>query len=380
MPDKSAFLFQNWRAALQEKEVRGCFECPLYSDAWMVGDEKIGPYWLMNTLAHASSGAQDAVAPVFVLRVDIHTQFDEPQMHKTDTSVYHGGSLSDEVAALAALSMGARVKAGPVTRQFLPGDARGRPIAHDGYGLPTLSCGKRGRTLPWAVGRHSLEDLSWLTWFEADPRDQVALIRAARLYQDAIWIADSEPAMAWLLLVSAIETAANRWDRPQPSATERLRYSKPTLVETIEARCPELLPIIADEIADTIGATRKFVRFTLEFLPPPPPERPAPADQIVWEKEHLDRILKKIYGYRSKALHTGIPFPAPMCESPRAFSAGSIVPTERPWGLAASALGGVWLQEDTPMSLHIFDYITRKSLRSWWSSLRPVQDGAPEGS
>jgi len=35
----------------------------------------------------------------------------------------------------------------------------------------------------------------------------VALTRAARLYQDALWMIESEPSLAWLLLVSAIETA-----------------------------------------------------------------------------------------------------------------------------------------------------------------------------
>lgn len=42
-------------------------------------------------------------------------------------------------------------------------------------------------------------------------------------------------------------------------------------------------------------------------------------------------------------------------------------------GIAASLLGGVWLEQDTPMCLHIFEYITRKVLRSWWSSLRPSE-------
>jgi hypothetical protein len=62
MPEQTAnvargpFLFENWKAALQDQELRGCYECSIYSDAWMVGEEKLGPYWFMNTLAHASRG------------------------------------------------------------------------------------------------------------------------------------------------------------------------------------------------------------------------------------------------------------------------------------------------------------------------------------
>ncbi len=35
-----------------------------------------------------------------------------PKMSKTDDSLYHGGSLVDEIAALASLAMGVRVRAG----------------------------------------------------------------------------------------------------------------------------------------------------------------------------------------------------------------------------------------------------------------------------
>lgn len=138
--------------------------------------------------------------------------------------------------------------------------------------------------------------------------DQVALLSAARLYQDAIWIADADPSLAWLLLVSAIEAAAERSDRSKSSATDWLRESKPALVKAIQEHCPDLLKIVADEIADSIGATRKFVEFVLRFLPRPPLNRPGMGFQIHWEKRDLKKSPRKIYDYRSKALHTGVPW------------------------------------------------------------------------
>jgi len=251
-------FFENWRAAVQNQKhdfLEG-YECPLYSDAWIVGEERIGPYQFINTIAHAGGPFRVTVAPVIVLRVGLHAEFGVPPMDKTDTSWYHGGSLSDEAAALTALALGARVEAGPITREFLQGDPRGRPVAHYGYAAPELSRDESGPKLPWAAGSHSLEDLRWLgDWFDANPKDQIALIRAARLYQEAIWVADADPDLAWLLLVSAIETAADRWDQARLSATDRLRDSKPLLVEAVEKICPELLPTIANELADSIGAT-----------------------------------------------------------------------------------------------------------------------------
>jgi hypothetical protein len=369
--EQGSFLFENWRAALQGQEILGAYECPLYSDAWIVGQAKFGPYELINTVAHASAPiGWGGIAPVVVLRVDFHKEYDHPNMEKTDTSKYHGGTLSDELAAISALAMGCRIEAGPTTREFAKGDLRGRPVAYYGFGAPTLSIGSAGRTLPWMVGSHSLGDISWFAnWFESAPGDQITLIRAARLYQDAIWIGDTEPALAWLLLVSAIETVAGRWDQSKLSPIERVRHSKPSLVEAIEAKCPELLPVVAETIADTMGATRKFLNFTLSFLPPPPEARPGKPLQITWDGKQLKPILRKIYDYRSRALHDGIPFPAPMCLQPMRGHDG-IAPAEQPAGLATRALGGVWRQEDTPMSLHVFEYITRRVLQAWWSSLR----------
>ena len=369
---KGPALFENWRAALQSREVVGAYECPLYSDAPIVGEVEIGPYQLINTIAQAGS-PPGVIAPVVVLRVAFHTAFEPPRMDKTDTGTYHGGTLSDEIAAITSLALGCRVKAGPTSREFYTEDPRGRPVAHDGFAPPVLPRGNRGRILPWATTTRDLNNLGWFSdWFEASPKDQIALVRAARLYQDAIWLADAEPALAWLMFVSAIETAAARSSQTKATAVERLRCSKPDLTETIESTCPELLEVIAKTFADTTKATQKFVDFVLRFLPAPPEIRPEEAFQIIWNEEHMRLSLTKIYDYRSKALHTGVPFPAPMCEPPMRIGSSNI-PPERSPGLATSTRGGTWTQKDTPMALHIFEYISRMVLRGWWSFLRTAQ-------
>ena len=77
--------------------------------------------------------------------------------------------------------------------------------------------------------------------------------------------------------------------------------------------------------------------------------------------------LDQIYGYRSLALHAGVPFPAPMCFPP--LSVGQ-TPPERPLGLATASLGGVWKYEDMPMHLHVFAYIVHGALTKWWECLK----------
>ena len=52
--------------------------------------------------------------PSITLRVAIHSEFEHPPTDKSNTRLYHGGRLCDEVAALFSLSLGIRLKAGPI--------------------------------------------------------------------------------------------------------------------------------------------------------------------------------------------------------------------------------------------------------------------------
>jgi hypothetical protein len=71
-----------------------------------------------------------------------------------------------------------------------------------------------------------------------------------------------------------------------------------------------------------------------------------------------------VYRYRSKALHEGRPFPAPMCMPPDRV--GQVL-SEKPHGDVSMA-GGTWKAEDVPILLNTFEYIARNVLLKWWDS------------
>jgi hypothetical protein len=376
MPDSlqgAPAAYQNWHAQLQELPVRSAYEYPLISDGYFGGmvDSGFGPYQFLNPIA-----PEGMVRPAVYLRISYHAPdswyLDPGRMNKTDTSRYHGGQLVDELAALLSLGLGARLKAGPAARWFNPGaDPRGMPIGYGDRLQPTLLQLRPGRPiLPHCVKAHSLNAIErWSTFPQLTSEAATTVVRVARQYQDAIWIAESEPSLAWLMLVTAIETAANYWRTTDSSPLERLRVSRPALVTYLEdLQIDALAERVATEVADSIGSTKKFVEFLLQFLPGPPPERPSGVwAQISWDENVFRTAFRKIYGYRSKALHDGTPFPLPMCqiETIRPDS----VPCEKPTGLAVSAAGGVWVADDLPMSLHTFEYIAREALLKWWGSL-----------
>lgn len=263
--------------------------------------------------------------------------------------------------------MGIRVKAGGTIRDFpLDGDPKGHPINWELYKNPSFSTPSPLRTvLPSARGEHNLNEQTNLlaSLVSMSASNSIAVTRAARLYQDAIWIIESEPHLSWVLLVSAIEIAAASWYSEEYDELELLREFKPDLVEFLERiGSQEAALKVANEFAQYIGSSKKFRKFIVEFMPDPPTNRPREPFRVSWKNKDMKTAMVRIYDHRSRALHDGIPFPYPMCEPPR-------MGEEKPSGLATKAYGGVWVVKDTPMLLHIFEYIVRNSLLKWWESM-----------
>ena len=200
------------------------------------------------------------------------------------------------------------------------------------------------------------------------PRDAGILVAAARLYQEGVWVSNVDPARTWLLLVSAIETAAGHAASVAASAVERMRASRPELEQILlQAGGAALAEKVADQIADYMGSTKKFVDFLLKYLPEPPSPRPVdPNVQVSWSERGLKRAFSQIYGYRSRTLHGGVAFPAPLCFSP-------IDVEELPFNIAGSGSRAgnapAWSRKDVPMLLHVFEYIVRYALLNWWRKM-----------
>ena len=370
---RGAFAYENWRAALSSKPLKAVLEHPLFSDTHFSteGDLKteFGPFLLYNTQSRGIS----PTVPSLILRINYHADSEFPDLKKTDVSRFHGGGIEDEVAALVSLCLRVRLKAGGTTRLFLSGtsDPKGQPFVPYENNPTLLKSHSIYPILPQVVGKHNPSEAKLVNRFaDLSPSESIALVRAARLYQEGIWIAESDPQSSWLMLVSAVETAANHWRAANETAIERLRTSRPELAELlITSGGQEHLSQVADMIADYMGATRKFVDFLTEFMPSAPVPRPRDYDQHLWESAALKKSLRTIYGWRSRALHGGTPIPSPMCGEPILSGEGW---SEVMVGYGAGAYGGVWTAKDAPMKLHLFEYIVRGALLSWWESMLPL--------
>lgn len=288
---------------------------------------------------------------------------------KTNIDRYHGGDLADEIAALVSLCLGIRAKSGQATRLFEPEhDPRGKPLYLSHEPDPIAPPTRPNPILPRVllVNAHSLDALApFKNLLSLTVPQAIALVRAARSYQEAMWIAEGAPETAWLLFVSALETAANQWRSEQGNPVDRLRASQLMKLEDLLLTKGDdaFVAEVAAMLTPLLGATKKFIDFTMAFCPEPPSERPEEFYQLSWKPSDMKKSLSKIYGYRSRALHSGIPFPYPMCIPPRRRDWKSVA--EIP-ALTQSARGATWMGSDLPMFLHIFEYITRHALVNWW--------------
>lgn len=390
--DYGPYSHWNWRAQLEKSSPYSATEIQLFSDASFIStsfigpDVEHGPYSAINAEPFPPIEPRQLMHGRLIVRYEHYLDPNQDPTifaHSTDTSRYHGGTLSDEIAALYSLCLGVRLKAGGIVREFSPENEYGKPRIPRPDETPIFFPPQDGRyILPWHPSERKLSDIQARinTYILLEPKQASVLVHATRLYQDAVWLAESDPEISWLLLVSAVEVAADYWyskENLSPDSRERLEHFKPDLVQdlnNLKGDGAEAIEIVSKHLEGLLGATKKIRCFLANFRPQePPPDRPTPTYfQVDWDQPSLEKIFKKVYEYRSKALHGGTPFPKPMCRPPR-LDYQNHLPVERPdVGIATSTLGASWKAEDVPVHLHIFEYVVRRSLLNWWQSMIEV--------
>ena len=361
-----------WQSQEDEQETLRGNEYAVFSDTTFTGivSEGLGPYKFFST--QPWTGRIGHISASLVMRVNFYLEANIPDMRITDETRYHGGTtIADEIAALVSLALGRRVLAGDSVREFDPSaDPLGLPQTGGHPRIPFIqSSPLQVPMLPELATPQSLCGLSILESIPAIPHERyVKLVRACRAYQQALWMADVDPNMAWLLLVSSIETAASDETFAQQASEDILRAAKPSLATYLENEGGKrLLLRVADELSHLFQSTKKFIQFGMSFLPEAPERRPTYASsQIDWSANSIKKILGTIYKYRSRFLHDGLPFPAPMLDSHEFVMAPDSLPEHPLVGLGTYMKGGTWNPADLPINLHCFHNLARGLLLNWW--------------
>lgn len=359
-----------WQQHKSEKKTVVWHEYPLFTDARFTGqrDEEMGPYQFLNSVP--MPGVQRVNAALY-LRVKFFLDYQNPDMTKTNETLYFGGqTIADELAPLVSLALGSRIQAGDASKEFgeVSDDPLGLPRESWYSRKPELPPEHRYPILPDVIKGCSVEPLDILESIPKIKHDRyVNLVRAAKAYQSALWMAETDVNFAWLLLVSALETAARDEVLDSNTPEGLLREARPALAVSLEkAGGPELLVQAAQAFSPLLQSTKRFLSFVMRFLPQPPAQRPSGATaRIDWCANSIRKKLEKVYSYRSRYLHAAKPFPAPMLDFTD-FRLTNPPPEVPLLACARRSHGATWKAEDLPVNLHCFHYIARGALINWW--------------
>lgn len=367
----SLLSYKNCKQFQSKNKFFGIFEFIIYSDSRFT-DEIKGDfvYSFLNMIPFETVG----VKPTLTVRA--LSALDTARMSfidkKPNTDDFHGGWLSDELAALVSLKLGVRAHAGSNVREY---DSHtpdyGRPRAEQNPPPPLMS--KGSLVVPSAKKNIEISQLRLINdIYKLSEKDFNSLIKSARNFQDSLWICESSPNLAWLLMVSALEVAAGSWDSSKGDKVERFKASKPKFFARLsELKVDGLIEDIAKEFDGTFGATKKFCDFCVNFFPDAPLIRPE-SGQIVWTEKNLLNIFRSVYNARSLALHAGKPFPQPMCSPPENYyglAEQAVCPPNSHFTPLKASLGASWSHKEAPINLNLFFHMTHSILNKWWESL-----------
>lgn len=368
--------WRNWNAFIAQNPESENADDELYSDRHFVGGpSEHGPYRLATVIGTNQGTTAPLVRPSAKLSLGIHDNLIpdlvvDGELVPANSDAYHGGNVSDEIAALTSLTLGVRLRVAGTSRlsgihdhgdDHQPIFLEVAPLAHPG---------RPGREyIPAALRRPAhLDQLDRLDSFPGlEEKAQVELVRAARAYATGLWWSNEDQNLAWLQLITAVEIAANFRQTIRATPQELIEDLWPELWAALLPAEESVRIEVTKLVAPQARATRKFVDFLNECAPEEPQLRP-PYDALDWTQ--MDQHAKLIYGHRSTALHGGKPFPLPMLGLPRLGEDGAI--QEVPGGRSTGGLGGIWIAEEAPMLLSTFEYIARGSLLNWWDELASV--------
>lgn len=365
--------WRNWRAYEAGNVELENVDEDLHSDRQFVGGPVLlGPYRLSVVMRAGLPTRTPRVGSALRLHLSVREHLApevvvDGKLAKPNSDSYHGGSTTDEIAALASLVLGVRLRVGGTAQMSLihetgvsrdPVFLEVPPLAHPG--VPGQEY------VPAAVSRPT--DLEGLARVQTFPMlaeaDQIALVKAARAYATGLWWANEDPNQAWLQFVAAAETAANQRQDAAVDPIHLVQRLWPELWSALESSPDESKQAVCQVVSPQMRATRKFIDFLVECSPQPLPLRPA-AGVVDWQR--MGDHARRIYGYRSAYLHGAKPFPLPMLELPRMEENGAI--QEVPYGLNSGGLGGVWEAAESPMLLSTFEHVVRGALLRWWDEL-----------
>jgi len=317
-------------------------EYEVTTDGYTVGEcNLLGPYYFtIWEISYKKEGEKRKLC--LRIKEKLYSEDEKPWEIANKKGFYHGGDIADEILALSSLFLRRRFERGPKVRW------NNKPRL---FLKPEEWIDK-----PLITGKRNLTDLPH--WFELATRLDKDLhqkfILAVRLYYHSILLIEEQPDMAYLNLVSSIETLCGN----QNIGRVELRDLDTGLAKLVDKIGNNGLK---QKIERTILKKEKFIcrrfrEFIIENIEDEfwsDEERP---EQGRIDSKTLPELLTRIYNQRSKTLHEGEPFPASIFIPP-------IMGAEIDFALGMIDRGRRWDPKDYIPNPHFFERLVNHVLK-----------------
>ncbi|HIF0226745.1 TPA: hypothetical protein ACXYKD_003714 [Legionella anisa] len=367
-------LFDNFEKFRTNQELISIYEFPLYTDnPWITGAIDSKPISLLNPVIHNNKGV---FLPRIILRYFCYINGDaviDYASKPAESKIKSYEPAPNELSYLINLCLGIRTEVGTCMRKFKPAltDNSNYGFISNSQYYPNYEKEVLLSGSPLIPSLFRTVNLSIENYFNKlismKEKELSNAVRAAKLYSNALFLAERAPKISWIMLVSAIEAAAES-QRYKIDNLDLIKNEFPELYDLIDSsnKSHEIFKELNNVI--NLKAQKKFIQFIKKYYPIPQKRTDLPEGFLI-DWDNFDKALKKIYEYRSNALHsvgTGA-FPQEMCYPPFKIQDGEQVEIEREWvGEIFYGRGRVRLnQEDIPMNLAKFEEIVRLSLLKW---------------
>lgn len=303
MPEEKMYFIRNMRLLTDDDYSINEYE--IIVDADFRGEFDNGLYQLMIwEFSNKIAGEEQKLC----IRLKVGNIYNSWQS-SDGSKYYHGGGIEEEIICMASLAFRRRFKLGAMVRR------KDKPCYLPRFKKDALRGGWINSEL--INGTSNLSDLSKILKLVEGLKHEYhqKFIWALKLYNRSIAIIEEEPDIAYLHLVSAIESLC------QDTIIEQVHLSE------INGKLSKLVNEIEDmslrnKIKNSIikrerFISRKFVKFILDHV-----------EDDFWNNDNINRVavkitseelpklLKNIYNQRSVTSHAGEPFPPYIFDSP----------------------------------------------------------------
>jgi hypothetical protein len=337
-PDQRMFFIRNIEDLDEMSSEIITREYEVLTDSYVVGEISFGPYYFtIWEFGKTVEGEKRKLCLRIKEKKLSGNEWDTATRH----GFYHGGGIAEEIVALSSLALHGRFILGTIVRD----DDKPRIYASR-YGYIDGSLIK---------GKKKIKDLP--QFFELIKGLKVEyhlkFILAVRLYHQALLVIEEQPDIAYLNLVSSIETLCQ--DYPIENVTlSQIDETLANLVKSIENEA------LMNEIEKAILKkerliNKKFVLFIMEYTENSFWERNDRPEYGRVNPDKFEEILKRIYTQRSKYLHSGEPFPKSIYFAP-------VANEEIDGASAMMSMDKRWEQKDFIPYPHFFEKLVNHVL------------------